>query len=314
MKLLAQQILRYCAALVDSSGEKETESFLQGNALLPRGWGHFIPRGGWRQGPAAGAVCRSGGRPARAGQSSRPRLGPGTLRPNGHRRVSAPGPSTCVRVPSVPGRISSPATVLSRHLSARPPLSHPPAPPRPGRRRALTVHLRSGRLAARRPGAPGSGHTLIPPGHRRTSVPGPQPPTWPRGEACAATGRGRLPPSRGPAARLGLVELLALGLQAVARPAAQHPRRHVLDAVHPAAAAKLPSRLRATERVPTSHPSLGTARPRTAPGPPSGEEPSSRPAPRPRPILSPPLAPPRPAGPWPASPAPPPLYPGARHS
>lgn len=250
----------------------------------------------------------------RAGQSSRPRLGPGTLRPNGHRRVSAPGPSTCVRVPSVPGRISSPATVLSRHLSARPPLSHPPPPPRPGRRRALTVHLRSGRLAARRPGAPGSGHTLIPPGHRRTSVPGPQPPTGPRGEACAATGRGRLPPSRGPAARLGLVELLALGLQAVARPAAQHPRRHVLDAVHPAAAAKLPSRLRATERVPTSHPSLGTARPRTAPGPPSGEEPSSRPAPRPRPILSPPLAPPRPAGPWPASPAPPPLYPGARHS
>jgi len=36
---------------------------------------------------------------------------------------------------------------------------------------------------------------------------------------------------------LGLVELLALGLQAVARPAAQHPRRHALDAVHPAAAA-----------------------------------------------------------------------------
>lgn len=46
VKLFARRIIRYCAALENSSGEEETGSFLQGNALLPRGGSVF--RTAWK--------------------------------------------------------------------------------------------------------------------------------------------------------------------------------------------------------------------------------------------------------------------------
>lgn len=136
-------------------------------------------------------------------------------------------------------------------------------------------------------------------GFRSPAPPGPEPatvgagPSAPKAAAAATTAR----PARA-RARLRLVELLALGLQAVARPAAQHPRRHILDAVH-AAADRVPARLRASEAPPPGS-SLGTRRPRAAP---HGEEPLPLPPvtpavqPTPRPPRLRTLRPPPPPGP-----------------
>lgn len=162
VKLFAQHIIRHCAGLENSSGEEETGSFLQGNAVLPRGGSIFTRPGRrwqepvrWSRGGAARPGQRNPGRTRREAH-----LGPRTPDPTwltaassptphlGRRRL-APGPPR----PPPPG---SPATSLPSHLPPPPPSGTRPQSPgglsRPRRRRALPVHLRAGRLGGRRPG------------------------------------------------------------------------------------------------------------------------------------------------------------------
>lgn len=224
MKLFAQHIIRYCAGLENSSGEEETGSFLQGNALLPRGGSIFTRPGRrwqelvrWSRGAAARPGQRNPGRPRREAH-----LGPRTPDPTWLTAASSPAPHL--------GR---------RHLAPKPLASpHPPAPDLSSPAASLGRVARARfRFTCARGGSGGGGPGARWPGVARARELRRRAPARPRGARARGPGRGRPPPARGPAARLGLVELLALGLQAVARPAAQHPSRHALDAVHPAAAA-----------------------------------------------------------------------------
>lgn len=212
--------MRYCAALDHSSGEKET-GFPPRKCTASLWWGHFYKA--WKKG--TGARLQEPGRGRPRGRDIRPgRAGARTWTPR------APGPRRAHCRISACGN-SDPLPLGPRVLAPRPPTS--PAASRPGSPRPQAPARASGSPArgaapARRPGSEGAGS-------------GPGAPDAGAGRAlrrvCEDRGDGAArppPPPRRPAARLGLVELLALGLQAVARSAAQHPRRHVLDAVHPA--------------------------------------------------------------------------------
>lgn len=136
VKLFAQHIIRHCAGLENSSGEEETGSFLQGNAVLPRGGSIFTRPGRrwqepvrWSRGGAARPGQRNPGRTRREAH-----LGPRTPDPTwltaassptphlGRRRL-APGPPR----PPPPG---SPATSLPSHLPPPPTLRHQTSVPR----------------------------------------------------------------------------------------------------------------------------------------------------------------------------------------
>lgn len=132
VKLFAQLVIRYCAALDNSSGEKET-GFPSRKCTASLWWGHFYKA--WK------ARCRRGGttRAEKFGRAA-PARAPGpralldpTWPTAASRPVATRTLSTWVPVSSLPGHLRPQPHLGPGHLGPRRP-------------RALPVHLRAGRL------------------------------------------------------------------------------------------------------------------------------------------------------------------------